>query len=186
MNTQLTIADLSIHPSQLVDVLNTLGVIFLRGGTGRPTTTAPATLIAALAASPEARLRLALIPLLLTHPKFAEFIDEALPSLSPSAAVTLRCYYTAAFWLQAKCHARLVSVCGLKRDLPDLFSAELNLTGYTDPEAALCALAVRQAELTGRVLNWRGTYEHAVQSWLRFMEHENRWQQSHPIKSTPS
>lgn len=186
MNSLSNITQFSYQPTELVDALNTLGVIFLRGGDGVPVTIAPDTFIAALAASPEARLRMALIPLLLTHPEFAADVDEALQSLSLDAGIVLRCYYTAAYWLQAKYRARLVSVCGLKAQLPNLFSAELNMAGYTEPDAALRALAVRQQEMTGRVLNWHGTYGHAAQSWLRFMEHKNRWQQSHPIKFTHS
>ncbi|MCL4831459.1 MAG: hypothetical protein KJZ86_03425 [Caldilineaceae bacterium] len=172
--------------SELVDALDTLGVRFLRGGSGTPTTFVPATLLASLAASPEARLRLALIPLLLTHPEFAEDVPAALQILSSDAAVTLRCYYTAAHWLHLKYRTRLAAMCGQKPQLPDLFSEELRMPKQMTPDAALQALANRQQELSGRTLNWRGTYEHAIQNWLRFMEQEIRWQQSLPIKSNLS
>lgn len=166
------IAKASLKQSELVDALNTLGVRFLRGGNGTSTTLAPAALLAALTGSPEARLRLALIPLLLTHPEFAEDVHDALQNLPADAAVTLRCYYTAAYWLQLKYQTRLAAICGQKSQLPDLFSEDLHLPRQMTPDPALQALANRQQELTRRTLNWRGTYEHAVQNWLRFMEYE--------------
>ena len=95
----------------------------------------------------------------------------ALQQLPPDAAITFRCYYTAAHWLQIKYRARIAARLGAMRALPDTFSAELNLPEFADPDAALYALALRQRELTGLTLNWLGTYEHAAQSWLRFMEY---------------
>jgi hypothetical protein len=54
-------------PAQLVAALDSLGVPFLRGASGSAVTLEPVALLAALVASNEARLRLALIPLLLAH-----------------------------------------------------------------------------------------------------------------------
>ena len=173
-------------PSELVAILNDLGVIFLAGGSGTPDLILPEILLSALASSPEARLRLALIPLLLAHPEFAEDVDRALQSLSPDAAIVLRCYYTAAYWLQLKYRIRLADIVGVQLRLPDLFGEELGLVKQTVPDNALHALALRQQRLTGRAINWLGTYEHAVQSWLRFMEQEDRWQHSPRIPSTYS
>ena len=161
----------ALTPSQLVAALDSLGVPFLRGASGSVVPVQPAALLAGLAASPEARLRLALIPLLLAHPEFSVYAVAALQQLSPTAAVTLRCYYTAAVWLQGKHRARITVALGHTQPLPDLFGAELELATYTDPDAALYALALRQRELTGLTLNWLGTYEHAAQSWIRFMEY---------------
>ncbi len=183
MNQGLTTEN-SVASSQLLDVLDTLGVLFLRGGSGARRTLAPDALLAALASSPEARIRLALIPLLLAHPEFAQDVHKALQSLSPDAAVILRCYYTAAYCLQEKYRNRLASVCGVQQALPDLFGAEFGLAAQCAPDNALRTLALHQQKLTGREINWIGTYEHAAQSWLRFMEYENRWQQFHPTIST--
>jgi hypothetical protein len=176
----------ALTPAQLVAALDNLGVPFLRGASGPAVTIEPVALIAALATSHEARLRLALIPLLLAHPEFSVHAVVALQQLPPDAALTLRCYYTAAHWLQIKYRARIAAILGAMKTLPDTFSAELNLPESVDPNAALQALAIRQRELTGLTLNWLGTYEHAAQNWLRFMEYDNQWQQSLPIKSTPS
>lgn len=90
------------------------------------------------------------------------------------AAITFRCYYTAAYWLLIKYRARITANLGVVQTLPDIFSAELNLPESVDPDLALHALALRQRELIGLALNWRGTYEHAVQSWIRFVEYDNR------------
>lgn len=173
-------------PSDLVDALNTIGVLFLRGGLGSHREMGSDTLLAALAASLEARLRLALIPLLLAHPEFSEDVDAALQSLSSEAAIVLRCYYTAAHWLQAKYRTRIGSLFGDQPALPDLFGDELGLVGQSRPDIALRSLALCQQKLSGREINWLGTYEHAAQNWLRFMEYEDRWQHSPRITSTHS
>lgn len=173
-------------PTQLVDALNTLGVPFIRGGSGAAYSMRPSVLIAELAASDEARLRLALIPLLLTHPEFAIDIKVSIGQLSSAHATTLRCYYTAAYWLQSKYRRRIESCLGSVHALPDLFGAELGLSAYATAEPALRALASRQQELTGRVLNWAGTYEHGIKTWLNYLELQRQWNQSLPAKSIAS
>lgn len=172
-----------LSSAQLIDALDTLGIPFLRGGSGVTTPIEPAELVAALARSPEARLRLALIPLLLAHPEFSWSVVAALAQAAPDAAITLRCYYTAAYWLQQKYWRRLTAALGVTPRLPDLFRAELGMSTYADPDVALDALAARQQVLSGRVLNWFGTYEHAVQSWLHQLEQRILWNQSQLNKS---
>lgn len=169
-------------PTQLVDALNTLAVPFIRGGSGAAYDMRPSVLMAALANSDEARLRLALIPLLLSHPEFAADIELSLAQLSPVAAITLRCYYSAAYWLQSKYQTRIENCLGSVRALPDLFGAELGLSTYATAEPALHALATRQQELTGRVLNWAATYEHGIKTWLNYLELQRQWNQSLPTK----
>jgi len=175
-----------LTPGRLVDALDTLGVRFLRGGSGATARAEPAALLAGLAASAEARLRLALIPLLLARPEFAHDAGSALQQMSPAAAVTFRCYYTAARWLQVKHRGRLTASLGATQPLPDLFGEELGLAAYTDPDAALRALASQQQALTGRALNWYGSYEHAAHTWLRQLEQEALWNLLQPIKSVRS
>lgn len=170
--------DKPIEAVELVDALDTLGVAFLRGGSGTRRGFPPAVLLTALASNPEARLRMALIPLLLAHPEFAPAVRQAEQSLLAKDAVVLRCYYTAAVWLRAKYRSRLEAACGPQPALPDLFGEALGVAPQTEPDDALRSLALRQRELTGITLNWLGTYEHAAQSWLRFHEQKIRWQQS--------
>jgi hypothetical protein len=54
--------------------------------------------------------------------------------------------------------------------LPDLFSGELEVPGQTDPSDALRILARRQRDLTGRSINWLGTYEHGADQLLQVLE----------------
>jgi hypothetical protein len=125
-------------------------------------------LLSALTASPEARLRMALIPLLLAHPEFAKDVHEAERRLPTESIVVLRCYFTAAHWLQAKYRSELLALYGVQPVLPDLYGDVLGAADHTSADSALEALSLRQQQLTGISLNWQGTYEHAAQSWLRF------------------
>lgn len=158
----------TITGSQLADALRTLGVNFILGGNQKVNSLPKkqAHLIAALAESSEARLRLSLIPLFLEHPEFAAYVREAVKSLNPSARITLQCYYTAAVWLERKYEVREPS-------LPDYFSTELNLVPGCDPEENLRALAKRHTALSQAKVNWLGTYQHAAQVWIRALELEH-------------
>ncbi len=123
-------------------------------------------LIANLASHPQARLRLALIPLFLTQPKFSTAVDAALELLDDPHQVTLACYYTAALLLQQKYHDKLVDVFGVQPILPDLFEDRFHLEGETADEL-LHQLAKQHAEQTDRFVNWYGTYHHAFQRLMK-------------------
>lgn len=179
MSSNLVVED-KFTSSQLVKALDLLGIPFLRGAAETKKEIKPEILLATLANSPEARLRLALIPLFLTHPEFSTYTISALQQLPPTSALTLRCYYTAAYWLQKKYRIRLVACFGVIQPLPDLFGTELGLSNAATPDEALHALAQQQQIRSGRVLNWFGSYEHAIKSWLRFLEQEVQWMQSPP------
>jgi len=153
--------------NQLANALNALGVNFILGGSGADDTLhrQPARLVAALARSEEARLRLSLIPLFLEHPEYAEFARAVAGRLSPAARLTLQCYYSAAVWFQRKYHSSGVS-------LPDHFSKDLGLESVEDPDKNLLALAQRHKELSGSFTNWLGTYQHAAQVWRKGLEYQ--------------
>ena len=72
---------------QLVNALHALGVNFLMGGKGSHESLhkQPTRLIAALAKSAEARLRLSLIPLFLEHPEYASRVRGIAKKLDPPA-----------------------------------------------------------------------------------------------------
>jgi hypothetical protein len=150
---------------QLANALHALGVNFLIGGKSSDNSlySQPARLIADLAQSDEARLRLALIPLFLEHPEYASYVGTASKKLVPSAKLTLQCYYTAAIWLAKKYQIK-------GAPLPDLFSMELKLTPVDDPVENLRALARRHRELSGSFVNWLATYQHAEQVWRKGLE----------------
>ncbi len=161
---------------QLVAELDALGVHFLRGAKAAEPTgqIAPASLMALLAANPEARMRLALIPLLLRRPDYAYYVGAALQDAATGQLV-LKCYYTAARYLQQKYRARLEHSIGHTTPLPDLFSDELGLKPSADPDEGLSDLAQRHTYLSGKAINWLGTYEHAAQRWLAALERAQRW-----------
>lgn len=155
----------TVSGDQLANALQALGVNFIMGGQAKKEALhkRPRRLLAALAQSDEARLRLALIPLFLEHPEFARHVRAVAKQLDPSARLTLQCYFTAALWLAQTIPARRIS-------LPDLFSKELDLSITDDPEKNLRTLAKRQRELSGMSVNWFGTYQHAVQTWRKGLE----------------
>lgn len=163
--------------AELAVALAALDVPFIAGGSHQPVAAfpQPATLLASLAASDEARLRLALIPLLLRHPEYARQATAALRLLPPAAQTCFKCYYTAAMLLQTKHRSRLETLWGRLDLLPDLFSAELGVPQPTDPDDALCILAMRQRALTNRSINWLGTYKHGADRLLQFLERREQW-----------
>jgi len=153
---------------QLVNALHILGVNFIRGGKDvtEPLSGHPSQLIAALAQSDEARLRLSLIPLFLEHPEYASRVRGVAKKLGASAKLTLQCYYSAAVWISKKYQLNI--------SLPDHFSKDLNLTPASYPEANLRALANRHAELSGSYVNWLATYQHAEQVWRKGFERQKK------------
>jgi hypothetical protein len=56
--------------------------------------------------------------------------------------------------------------------LPDYFSRELSLQPVADAELNLRNLAERHRALSGRQVNWLGTYQHAAQVWQKGLEYE--------------
>jgi len=167
----------NLSNAELAAELHALGVHFVRsdGLSGVRSRLAPATLMVGLAASDEARVRLALLPLLWQYPTFAQDAESARQQLSAAEQVVFTCYYTAAWLLQAKYQSRMAAVVEARQLLPDLYSVELNIYPFDNPDEGLCTLADRQRELSGRAINWLGTYEHAAQRWLKHMEQRQRW-----------
>ena len=149
----------------MANALHALGVNFIMGGKGADTFlhAHPSRLIAALAQSNDARLRLSLIPLFLEHPEYALRVRTVAKKLDAPARLTLQCYYSAAVWLSKKYKPNEAA-------LPDHFYKELGLNPIGDPEENLRALAKRHKELSGSFTNWLGTYHHAAQVWLKGLE----------------
>lgn len=153
----------SISEDQLVSELWARDVRFILGSKpDHPPTLSPAKLIAALAENRESRLQLSLIPLFLRHPEFSANVRRVALKLNPTSKSILKCFYSAAIWLERKHLSR--------NKLPDLFSKELGLFPNSNPEENLRALANRQKELSGARINWLGTYQHAADIWLKELE----------------
>lgn len=179
-----TLVTEALTADQLVAELDRLGVWFL-SHTALPvpaTPPAPAELLAGLAASDDARLRLALIPLLLAHPRYAANLPAALQGLSASAQTVLRCYATAAVLLQRQFAPRLRAIFGPQPRLQDWFSTELGIPPENPVDEQLANLAVCQRQLSGRKLNWEGTYRHGAEHFLDSMERQRQWAET-SIKS---
>ncbi|MBI4673986.1 MAG: hypothetical protein HY741_20255 [Chloroflexi bacterium] len=175
----------SVTEDELVGALDALDVPFLTGGAQNASATALTAdeLLAGLARSSDARVRSALIPLLLRHPEFApeaKIADKRL-NTETIARSTLECFYTAAVLLQRKYAKRLAQSFGRLPELPDLFSDSLRLELTDDIEISLRKLGERNAELRGLDLNWVGTYEHAARTWLEYMEWRVKREAHEPV-----
>lgn len=161
-----------VSEDQLVSELWARDVRFLMGqqSSASPLLT-PANLIAALAQSENARVRLSLIPLFLRHPEFfteAKKTDEAL--LTGYSQLVLRFYYTAAVILQGKYRERLNNLFSGQIRLPDLFSKKIGVVINENQDESLSNLSKRHQILSGHFINWLGTYEHAAERLIRHME----------------
>ncbi len=143
----------------------------------------PGALLAGLAEQADARLRMAVIPLLLRHPQLAEIVPQAIRESPPRSRLALKIYYSAAMLLQTEYAQRLEQLFGQMTRLPDLYSQELGIPTDVDAKTRLQALASRHRESTGLALNWVGTYEHAAQRFILHAEKERAWAQSQPTSS---
>ncbi len=147
---------------QLASALHALGVNFVLGGRERASSQpkTPTDLLASLAQSDEARLRLSLIPLFLEHPEYAEHVCQTAERLDSAARLTLQCYYSAAFYLAQKYPQKNIV-------LTDYFSEILELEATENADQNLRMLAKRHKELSGSFVNWFATYQHAERVWRK-------------------
>ena len=166
-----------IDANNLLSDMNRIGVHFLVGddhpGLAVPIT--PAQLLGGLAAQSDARLRLALIAVLLQHPEYAKDTPDALEILDDTQRLTFKLYYTAAHFLQLVYKNQLQDVLGQFLWLPDKYSAELNLMEDGAAKVQLKRLAKRHQEITGLSLNWYGTYNHAAKRVIARLKVEEVW-----------
>jgi hypothetical protein len=164
---------------QIVAELELLGIRYLSRRTAgsarriRP----PAVLLADLVRQPSARVRAAVIAVLLAHPEYADAVPAALKGLQPVEQWTLRLFYTAAVLLQQEYGDRLRRFVAGRR-LPDWFAAELDLPAFASPRERLAALGQWHRQQTRTAVNWVGTYEDVVRHLLRSWELEARWNRS--------
>ena len=161
---------------RLVAELELLGIRYLSRHTSdqaesvRP----PDVLLADLVRQPSARVRAAVIAVLLAHPEYAEAVPAAMERLRPAERLTLQTFYTAALLLQQEYAERLRSFVG-SRPLPNRFAADLGLPDIASPRERLATLAQRHRQETQTDINWIGTYESVVRRLLRSWEMEVQW-----------
>ncbi len=108
-----------------------------------------ASLIARLAASPDARLRQALVALFLVHPELAPTARHVADHLPDTTRAELVRHYAGAVYLQRLWHTRLQRFLGTQPRLPPYWIDELGLPppeeGYGRPGLAALAAGTRRS-----------------------------------------
>jgi hypothetical protein len=163
---------------KLVAELELLDIRYLsRQTTYLPTSVRPPEkLLADLAQQPSARVRAAVIAVLLAHPEFAANISAALQNLTPIQQTTLRFYYLAAVFLQRVFAAPLQSRLGARWQwIPERFAEEFDLPNDLPPREKLSRLGREHQRLTHIVANWSGTCENVARRLLHQWELEQQW-----------
>jgi hypothetical protein len=164
----------------LVAELELLGIRYLSRQTAyrAERVRAAEVLLADLMRQPAARVRVAVIPLLLAHPEFAQAVPLAVTQLTTSLQLTLKLFYTAAVSLQRIWSEPLRAHLAERwRWLPDFYLDELGLHGEYTPTERLHRLGREHQQRTAENLNWVGTYENAARKLLRQWEMERLWNQ---------
>jgi len=165
-------------PDQLIAELHRLGIRHLATMTP-PSDDVPLTplrMLTSMAACPDARVRSALVPLFLWRPDLAACVREAAAITTGQARAMVMCGYSAAVALEHQLAGALEHI--RPADAPplhDVFDQDLGLVAAMSPIVRLEEVARRHAQLSGRDINWRGTYEHAVASALRAAEPAVEW-----------
>ncbi len=179
MNNMKAITPLAIQEEdQLVAELHLLGVTYLsnRISASSSIPRPPSQLLADSVCQPSSRVRTAVIPLLLLHPLFSEFIPDAMRLLNEDHRQSLMLFYTATVYLQRQYQAELSP---LLEDqwvwLPHFFDVQLGLSLTTTPQEAIHELGRKHQQLTHSMINWAGTYENAVLHLIRYKQSEQRW-----------
>jgi hypothetical protein len=163
---------------RIVAELELLGIRYLSRQTSEQAThvRAPELLLADVVRQPSARVRAAIIAILLAHPEFSNAIPAALERCDPAEQVTLCMFYTAAVLLQQTYSDRLQPALGSRwRVLPDLFSSEIGLSPFGTPGQRLIRLGQKHRQKTRMAVNWAGAYENVAQRLLRSWDLEARW-----------
>jgi hypothetical protein len=162
---------------RLVAELELLGITYLsrHAPTAVDSVRAPHELLSDLIRQPSARVRGALIAVLLLHPDLVTAVPAAMSRLSQAEQTTLRILYTASVILQAKYADRLQIIAPSTRPLPDLFSLGLGLLRNGSPDEQLSALGHIHRHLSGSTVNWAGTYDNVAQHLVNRLERERQW-----------
>ena len=163
---------------ELVAELDLLGICYLsrqssyQANRVRP----PDVLLADLVQQPHARVRAAVIAVLLSRPEYADVMPAALERLSSHDRLTLQSFYTAAVLLQREYADRLRPLAGDRwRWLPDLLSKELGLPTEGSPRERLRLLDRELRRRTQAAVNRVGAYEQVVQKLIRDWERRTQW-----------
>jgi len=162
---------------ELVAELELLGVRYLSRQSSYQAShvRSPEALLPDLVRQPSARVRAAVIAVLLAHPEYADGMPAALERLGPRERLTLQSFYAAAVLLQQKHAHRLRELMGMRwRPLPHLPEAtpQLNLPDEGTPGERLCSLGREHQRWSGTMVNWTGTYEQVARQLMRSWDME--------------
>ena len=140
------------------------------------------SLIASLAAHPEARLRQALLALFLLQPQLAPLVPRLREQLDFSAAHELTAHYMAAVYLQRMWWIRLERYLPEYSELPDYFSAELGLPARDDEhgKAGLYVLGDWHAAQGPHRLNQLSAYQGVADLVLHSLKMKHRRREPSP------
>ncbi len=167
-----------ISPDVLTASINNHGLHFVVGGISSDEPLprlSPAAILAGLSEQSDARLRMAIIALLLYRPDLAAFIPTAIGMLDGAGQQALKLFCTAAVLLQQIHDERLKRLIPQWQVLPDYFSQELNLPQTGSPQDRLFSLSLIHRRLSGLAANWMGTYQYAAERLMIGLEKEVSW-----------
>lgn len=171
-------ADLLAAEDRIVAELEHLSIRYLsrENGDALSEPRSPSTLLADLMRQPSARVREAVIAVLLLHPTYARAVPAALTQLEGSDQLALRFYFTASVLLQRE-YVDLLRphLSEPWQWLPDLFSSELGIPGRGAPRERLERLGAAHRAHTGSTVNWTGTYENVAHKLIRRWQVEGQW-----------
>jgi hypothetical protein len=162
----------TMEEEKLVAELSELGIRYLsRQKADRPSSVRPPDrLLVDLMRQPSARVRNAVIAVMLAHPEYADAVPAASRRLSPEEQASLRFFYLAAVLLQQEYEERLRPLQGAQWcQLPGLSGvlAELGVADQEAPREKLARLGREHRRRSGKYVNWAGTYEQAARQLLR-------------------
>jgi hypothetical protein len=145
-----------------------------------PPRVSPNELIMRLVTHPDARLRLALIALLLLHPEWGPYVHSQIRELAEPTRTDLQALYTAAVYLQCLWHTRLRIYLGRFEVLPDLYSSQLGLPAAEERhgKTGLHALSAWQTHRSPYPFDWLASYNKLINLLFDQLKMETRHDES--------
>jgi len=112
----------------------------------------------------DARLRLALVALLLLHPEWGPYVHSQVRELAEPTRADLQALYTAAVYLQRLWQTRLRFYLRRFEMLPDLYSSQLGLPAAEERHGknGLHALSAWQGHRSPYPFNWLASYNKLI------------------------
>lgn len=162
-HTQILLAELAKY--EVAFIANAIADAEINQASNASPSLLPAELLAALCDHPEARMKMAMIALLLRQPSFGQYVPDAFTLVKNKAY--FQCYTTAAFYLQQLYQNELTRYFGAQPFLQNWFAALFQTAPNASAEQGLQTVAVQQAHWVNPFTNWLGGYQHVAQRMLR-------------------